>query len=127
MTARLLRAYRDTAYEAAGAVACIGRRSPAIDALLRRLGSRHGAFVTAWNPLSRQMPPGWNRRAMRRLAEATRRLRCAEGHGAGRGWGEDHLLLAIPPQRAAVLARRFRQRAIVVVTRGAAARLVGVC
>ncbi len=124
MTARLLRAYRDTAYEAEGAIARIGRRGPGVDALLRRLGGRHGAFVTACNPLSRRMPAGWNRRAMQRLREQARRLRHAEGHGIGRGWREHHLLLAAHPRRAAMLARRFRQRAIVVLARGCPARLV---
>ncbi len=45
--AGLLAAYRRTDYEAGGAVARIGRRSAAVDALLRRLGAREGAFVTA--------------------------------------------------------------------------------
>ena len=43
----LHRAYRRTEYEAAGAIARIGRRSAAVDALLARLGARQGAFVTA--------------------------------------------------------------------------------
>lgn len=125
MTAgRLLAAYRRTEYEAAGAVARIGRRGAAVDALLRRLGAREGAFVTAWNPLSRRTPPGRNARMMARLREAARGLPSAEGEGRGRGWSERHLLLAADPRRAAVLARRFRQNAIVAVRVGAPARLV---
>ena len=121
----LLAAYRRTDYEAGGgAVARIGRRSAAVDALLRRLGARQGAFVTAWNPWSRRMPAGWNARMSRRLREAARRLPAAEGEGKGRGWSERHLLLAADPRRAAVLARRFRQNAMVVVRNGAPARLV---
>ena len=122
--ARLLAAYRRTGYEAAGAVARIGRRGAGVDALLRRLGAREGAFVTAWNPLSRRAPPGRNARMMARLREAARRLPSAEGEGRGRGWSERHLLLAADPRRAAVLARRFRQNAIVAVRTGAPARLV---
>ena len=80
----LLAAYRRTEYEAGGgAVARIGRRSPAVDALLRRLGAREGAFVTAWNPWSKPMPAGWNARMMARLREAARRLPFAKGRGAG--------------------------------------------
>ncbi|MBD0271336.1 MAG: DUF3293 domain-containing protein [Acetobacteraceae bacterium] len=124
MNRRLLAAYRGTDYEAAGAVARIGRRSQGVDALLRRLGAREGAFVTAWNPWSRRMPPGWNARMMARLREAARRLPRAEGEGRGRGWSERHLLLAGDPRRAAALARRFRQNAIVVARVGATARLV---
>jgi hypothetical protein len=118
-----LAAYRRTAYEAAGAVAHVGRRSVAVDALLAELGTRHGGFITAENPLSRRMPPGWNARAMRRFDEAIRRLPSAAGHGGWRRWREAHHLVAADPRRLLVLARRFRQRAIVVVARGAPARL----
>ena len=121
---RLLVAYRSTDYGAAGAVARIGRRSAAVDTLLRRLGAREGAFVTAWNPWSRRMPSGWNARMMARLREASRRLPSAEGEGRGRGWAERHLLVAADPRRAVALARRFRQNAMVAVRIGAPARLV---
>jgi hypothetical protein len=123
----LLRAYARTAYAAEGAVAQIGRRSAAVDALLRRLGARQGGFVTAWNPFSRRMPPGWNRRMQARLEQATRRLPRARGEGSGkgsgRGWAEEHLLLAADPRVVWQLARRFRQSAVVVVRAGAPARL----
>ncbi|MDO9707195.1 DUF3293 domain-containing protein [Paracraurococcus lichenis] len=124
MSVRLHRAYRRSRYEAAGAVARIGGRSPAVDALLRRLGARAGGFVTAWNPASRRMPPGWNRRMLPRLRAAARRLPMAEGWGGDGPWREWHLLLGGDPRRVAVLARRFRQAAIVTVRRGAPARLV---
>jgi uncharacterized protein DUF3293 len=124
MNRRLLAAYRGTDYEAAGAVARIGRRDAETDALLKRLGAREGAYVTAWNPWSRRMPPGWNARMMARLREAARRLPSAEGEGRGRGWSERHLLLAADGRRAAALARRFRQNAMVVARVGAPARLV---
>jgi hypothetical protein len=122
--ARLLRAWRATAYEAAGAVARIGRRSAAMDRLLRRLGARQGAFVSAWNPLARRFPAGRNARRHLALRRAARRLAFAEGWGRGRDWAERHLLIAGDPRRLAVLARRFRQRGIVVVRRGAPARLM---
>ena len=123
MTARLLAAYRRSTYEAAGAVARIGRRSPAVDALLARLGVRQGGFVTAWNPFSQRRPKGWNIRMQRRLLLATRRLPSAAGHGGDGRWREAHLLLGADPRRLLVLARRFRQAAIVTVARGQPARL----
>jgi hypothetical protein len=118
MTPGLSVAYRRTAYQADGAVARVGRRSPAVDALLRCLGGRQGAFVTAWNPYSRPMPRGWNERMQERLRQAARRLPRAEGWGRGRGWAEHNLLLVADPRRLAVLARRFRQNAVLVVGRG---------
>ncbi len=122
---RLLAAYRRTEYEAAGAVARVDRRSAAVDGLGRRLGAREGAFVTAWNPWSRRRPAGWNARMMARLRAAARRLPSLEGEGRGaHGWSERHLLIAVDARRAAVLARRFRQNAIVVARVGAPARVV---
>ena len=61
---------------------------------------------------------------MARLREAARRLPSAEGEGRGRNWSEHHLLLAADARRTAVLARRFRQNAILAVRTGAPARLV---
>jgi hypothetical protein len=122
--AALAAAYARTDYEAAGAVARIGRRSAAVDALLRRLGVRQGGFVTAWNPYSRRRPGGWNARMQAALRRATRRLPGADGHGRGRGWAEAHRLVGADPRRLAVIARRFRQAGIVVVRQGAPARLV---
>ena len=124
MTAGLITAYCRTIYEADDARARIGRRSAAVDALLRRLGTREGAFVTAWNPFSRRMPRGWNDRMLARLREAAHRLPRAEGNGGAGGWEERHLLIGSDPRRVAVFGRRFRQVAIVAVRRGQPVRLV---
>lgn len=120
---RLLRAWRATAYRVPGAEARIGRRSPALDAVLRRLGRRSGGFVTAWNPLGRKMPEGWNRRMNRRLWQHLRRLPALPGVGEGRGWSEEHFLVAADPRRIVRLARLFRQLGIVELHAGRPARL----
>ncbi|MBL6455863.1 DUF3293 domain-containing protein [Belnapia sp. T6] len=124
MTAALTAAYRRSTYEAAGAATRIGQRSAAVDALLARLGTREGAFVTAWNPYSHKMPRGWNDRMLARLREAAHRLPQEEGAGGAKGWQERHLLIGADPRRIAKLARRFRQVAIVAMRRGQRARLV---
>jgi hypothetical protein len=124
MSAGLLAAFRRSSYAAGGAVARIGRRNRGIDAVLRGLGARQGGFVYAWNPCSRRMPRGWNDRMHARLREAARRLPAIAGWGGTPGWQERHLLIAADPRRLAVLARRFRQNAIVVVQAGRPARLV---
>lgn len=123
MSARLLAAYRRSSYEAAGAVARIGLRSPAVDALLAELGVREAGFITAWNPFSQRRPDGWNARMQGRLVLATRRLPSAAGHGGKGRWREAHRLIGTDPRRLMVLAHRFRQAAIVTVTRGQPARL----
>jgi hypothetical protein len=121
--ARLLRAYRQTEYSAAGCVVMIGRHVP--DRLLRLLGSRSAVFVTAWNPMSRRFPDGWNDRAQRRLRERLRRFRSLPGDGRLGHWHEAHLLVGVADFRPVVhVARVFRQRAIVVVRAAHPAQLV---
>ncbi len=120
----LLRAYRRTTYSARGVSVRIGRRSAQMDALLAGMAARAGGFVTAWNPLSKRMPDGWNRRMQRALIAHVRRLPALAGLGAGNGWFEEHLFIAADPRRLLVLARRFRQLGVVVVGRSRPARLV---
>ncbi len=113
--------YRATAYQACSFTVHIGRRA---DALLRTIGAREACFLGADNPRSRRMPPGWNRRARLRLAAALRRVPTSPATGTWRRWSEAHLLAALPKLRARVLARRFRQNAIVVLRHGAPAALL---
>jgi hypothetical protein len=134
---RLHGAWRATLFEAAGIaipLAPVGRlraiwraRRAAIAALLASLGVRQAAFTGAWNPCSRRHPRGWNRKRLDRLREATRRLPRHEGMGRAcrpRPWGEEHLLIGAPAARCAVLARRFRQDAILVIRQRGPARMM---
>jgi hypothetical protein len=107
-----------------GASIRIGRRSADMDAVLCRLHARSACLLGADNPGSRRMPAGWNVRARARLHASLRRVPTRAAIGAWRGWSEAHLLAALPLARGRVLARRFRQNAIVVLRRGAPARLV---
>lgn len=116
-------AYRASTYRAGDVVARVGRLSPSADAWLAAHGVRAGAVVTAWNPMSRRQPPGWNDRAQARLFQAARRWARAEGFSGTRHWQEHNLLLAADPRAVAVLARRFRQAAILVLRKGQPARL----
>jgi len=124
LSPRLLRSYRETAYVCCGVVVRIGRRSAATDALLRGMGTRHGGFVTAWNPRSRCLLDGVNRRRQCLLIEHLRRRRFIQAEGGLRGWREEMLLVAADPRFLAVLARRFSQSAIVVLRMNGRARLV---
>ncbi len=118
----LLRAYHLTSYHAAGQAVRIGCHPPG--SLLAHLRSRHAVFITAWNPLSRRMPRGWNDRAQRRLELHLRRFRSLNGHGSLGTWHEAHLLVAGHPGAISRIARRFRQSAIVVLQQGRKARLM---
>lgn len=116
-------AYCRTHYEVPGGVVRIGQRCAAADRILRRHRCRTAVLITAWNPLSRRKPRGWNDRMQSRLLAAVRRHPVLPGHGAARRWAEDHLLVLMPPARAGVLARRFRQNAVVVLRAGQPASL----
>lgn len=120
----LLRAFYVTGYGAGGVTARIGQRDPGVDRLLCALGSRRGAFLTAWNPAARRHPLGRNLRWDLALRGWLRRVRAEPGFGSARGWREAHWLVAADPRRVAVLGRRFRQVGIVVVQRGGKARLL---
>jgi hypothetical protein len=118
--ASLLRAYRETVYETTSyemgdIVVRIGRRVPAMDKLLSAAGAKQAVFITAYNPFSRVMPPGWNMRMQARLAEALRRYRLLPARGHYRGWSEEHLLALADVRVMRRVARRFRQNAIVII------------
>jgi Protein of unknown function (DUF3293) len=129
MHCNLRQAYRMTRYEVAGVIFRVGHRSPGVDRLLASRGCRTATFVTAFNPYSRRMPPGWNRRMQARLARTlnqptSHRPIALPGTGSWRGWCEQHLLLLGDPGPAIHLARRFRQHAVVVLSLRQPARLV---
>lgn len=116
ISARLLRAYRQTRYTAAAVGVRIGRRNT--------MRERVAVFITAWNPRSRRMPAGWNRRMQRRLCECLRRYRTLPADGSLHRWHEQHLLVIADPRPVIRLARLFRQCGVVVVRLGQPARLV---
>ncbi len=124
LTPKLLRAFRTTRYEAEGLPIRIGRRSHALDAMLAAHGMREAALATAWNPFSHAMPRGWNDGMQDRLRQHARGRVIGQGWGRGRDWAEHHLLIAGDPRRTVVLARRFRQLAIIILARGQAPRLL---
>lgn len=124
LPARLLKAYQQTRYSAGNVEIRIARRSPEIDALLAAHGARVGALLTAWNPMSRRMPPGWNRRMQKHLKQRLRRYSTVPAEGSWRQWQEQHLLLFADPRFALYLARQFRQAAIVVLKRRQPAALI---
>jgi hypothetical protein len=120
---QLFRAYRASCYFAGAHVARIGQRAPALDALLRAWRVPEGIFIAAGNPFSRRMPPGWNARRHAALQERLRRLPYVEGKGGAQRWWEAHCFIGISAARGRRLALLFRQNAIVVLRRGAKARL----
>jgi hypothetical protein len=124
MNPRLLAAYRATNYAVDAVMIRIGRRSAPMDALLARLEARTAVFITAWNPRPRRMPQGWNHRMQRRLVGHLRRYVTRPASGSLGRWHEAHLLVAADPRPIVRLARLFRQRGVVVISRHQAAKLL---
>nr|WP_275437290.1 DUF3293 domain-containing protein [Roseomonas mucosa] len=81
-------------------------------------------MVTAWNPLGRRLPEGRNRRRQERLERLIRHLPSLPARSGEGRWREEQRLLLADPRRLAVLGRRFRQNAVVLLARGRPARLL---
>ena len=124
LTPALLRAYRMTGYTTAGITVRIGRRSPAMDRLLLARRQREAAFVTACNPFSRRMPPGWNERMQASLTRAASRRIILPASGSWRRWSESHIAVFGSFLWTVVLARKYRQHAIVILRLRQPPRLV---
>lgn len=101
---RLLLLYRRTMYRVGAHDVRIGRPTPLL-----------GVLLTAWNPMSRRMPPGWNHRMQARLRERLRRWPVTDASGGLGTWHEEHVLVTADPRPSRILARRFRQRAILLL------------
>jgi ribosomal protein L15E len=118
-----LAAYRTAQYRAAGSIFRIGRPSRELDSLLLGLRARQAVLITACNPRSRRTPAALNERAMARLHAALHRRPVTPAESGDGDWREAQFLALCPPAWAAVLARRFRQNAIVILQPGRAPRL----
>jgi hypothetical protein len=105
-------------------------RSSAVDKTLSRFKVRGAAFITAFNPYSRQRGNQVNLAAHAQLLAAVRRRqrRFVEGVGQGRDkrWPAEKSVLVFGVTRttAAMLGRRFKQNAIVFVALGRPAELI---
>lgn len=134
MQSGLVSAYKATDYVAHGngwdAVIRIGYHSLVVDKLLARMHARSGAFMTAWNPFSKELSIAaneyWNRELKRHLSASS--FSYVEGEGRGRTgeWPPEPSVLAFGISRteASVIGRRYRQNAVVHVPRGRPAELV---
>ncbi|MEN9499825.1 MAG: hypothetical protein RIS83_1644 [Pseudomonadota bacterium] len=124
--AKLARAYHASCYFAGAHVMRIGKRAPALDAVLRCWHVPEGVFIAAGNPFSRRMAAGWNARRHAALRERLRALPYVEGKGGARRWWEAHCFIGICAARGKRLARLFRQNAMVALRRNGRARLIWV-
>ncbi len=128
----LLELYRATRYDAhlpQGVISLRdGEPAPALDALLRP-DAPSWAFITAWNPGSRQLSRPENERRQKALVrELTGRYRLFPGAGIGDdgNWPPELSVLALGISETDAIARgrAWGQFAILVGSRGTRARIV---
>ncbi|MCE2565792.1 DUF3293 domain-containing protein [Komagataeibacter sp. FNDCF1] len=81
-------------------------------------------LLSACNPGGRRRADGWNRRMMGHLASALAGVAHVSGEGRLGRWSEPLYAARMPLARGIVLARRFRQNAVVVLHGNRPARLV---
>jgi hypothetical protein len=117
-----IEAYRMTRYRVkAGSssfVLRVGKRSARLAALMERRKVTGATFITACNPLGKQMPADWNRRANQKLLRDLRKkgYRILRGVGGpvGRWKGEaSFLALGMQPDDAIKSGKKYRQNAVV--------------
>jgi hypothetical protein len=107
----------------------IGEHSPAVDELLTE-GPRSWAFLTAWNPYSRELTAEENARRQNELIKELNENDLRFLHGAGQDregrWPPEQSLLifGIDLDSAVRLAKKFEQNAIVFGRHGEPAELV---
>jgi hypothetical protein len=119
-TAAIVRAYRQSCYTADGMVAKVGRLPEGLHPDL----NRNLVLLGACNPGGRKRPDGWNTRMMDRLRAVLRRFHFVEARGSLHLWSEEMLLVQMNACQAMVIARRFRQNAIIVISRRRRTRLL---
>jgi hypothetical protein len=105
-----------------------GQRSPLVDALLRD-DAPEWAFITAWNPGSRQLARAENERRQKALiAELSGRYRLYPGAGLGDAgdWSPElsTLVLGLPQAQAIARGRAWGQFAVLCGKKGEPARVV---
>lgn len=117
----ILRAYRLTRYSAGDMIARVGSYPVGLKTdRARQILVLFGAS----NPCGTRRPDGWNARMTDRLRGVLHRTDFVEGSGRLGQWSEIMLMASMDPRRACVLARRFRQNAIIVISRRTRTKLM---
>ena len=115
----LLAAYLDCDYRFQGMTLNIGHRHPGFDRWLQEHGFTHYAFVTPYNPFSKQLPDHVNTLRLRQLVSMLRTnglpFGPAEGGDPTGAWPVEHgvMLFDLPTGRVHALGRSFQQYAVV--------------
>jgi len=126
---RLQKAYLNTTYrvyEPAIAIR-IDKENHGLAATLSQIGHTNWAYLTAWNPFSKQLTPEENETRNQQLLDDLKPFRVFNGEGIGddSSWPPERsfLVAGIHREVAIYLGKKYKQNAI-VVGQGAKAELV---
>lgn len=126
----LIQSYKKTIYQVDGIdqPIKIGNSNPELDAFCIKIGEKHWAFITAWNPLSVELSADENQKRNQKLFSQITNYMVLTGRGQDPNgiWPaeESFLILGINLMDSISLGRRYGQRAIVVGSVGTDAILV---
>ena len=117
----LLQAYHQTNYHFGDTLLNIGKPSPKAAALLQEFDPAGGLFITAWNPLGKELTLEDNQKASQNLkAELLiRGLNVIDGYGVSKDgkWREDSFFTyPIDEETSLKLCCDFSQNAVVYVS-----------
>lgn len=105
-------AYQQSLYQAGSVITKIGRYPEGIPERLRKSVL---VMFSAYNPGGRLKPLGWNRRMMHNLEQYLCRYEYFLGKGSLKAVSEPLFMVNIPVPKVKVLAKKFRQNAIVAI------------
>jgi len=126
----LLEAYRETDYiveDVPPLLMRIDEQNDGLRILFASFNVECAAFITAWNPGSRELPleENWSRQADLLHEIETLRLNYFVGRGERQDWQEDsYLVLGISREQATALAQQFGQHAFVWISMSGVPELV---
>ena len=126
---RLRRAYLNTTYRVYNPAIEIrvDKENHGLAATLQQIGHTEWAYITAWNPYSKQLTPEENEIRNQQLLDDLRPYRVFPGEGVGDdpSWSPEKsfLIAGIHREVAIYLGKKYEQHAI-VVGQGARAELV---
>lgn len=133
MTPELVKAYTDTNYRVFSdpeLVLKVGQTQPALSILFEQFNVTSAIFLTAWNPMSKELPLSANQQANLELREVTSGLGLPVIDGFG-AWPDDpdrgeesFLILGASRDIGYALAKQFEQAAFLLIGNSAEVELI---
>jgi hypothetical protein len=130
LTKELIESYKATSYRvpALNLDIHIGKMSPRLNEILNEYQAETWAFITAWNPESKLLTTGENKRRNKELRGKLKGYMIFDGIGIPENsdWTpeESYLVMGISKQQSTQLGRMFEQNAILFGKKFGLAKLI---